>query len=79
MDYPTQWEADQRALYECGDGCSVVLRFTECGAYAGAADGAYGWAYGSDANYVQARALDECNRRTGEYCTVRVWGCNSRY
>ncbi|HUF12999.1 MAG TPA: DUF4189 domain-containing protein [Longimicrobiales bacterium] len=78
VDYPTQAEADLRARLECGDDCSVVLRFTECGAYAGAGDGARGWAYGSDLGYVRTRALNECSRRTSEYCVIRAYGCNSR-
>ena len=79
VDYETTGAARQRALSECGSGCSVVLTFERCAAYAadqGAGSTVYGWAesYDSVAGARQ-RALAECGSR-GSGCTVRVWGCN---
>ena len=80
VDYETTGAARQRALSECGSGCSVVLTFERCAAYAAdqeAGSSAFGWAesYGSSGEARQ-RALSECGSRGGSGCTVRVWGCN---
>lgn len=80
VDYERAGSAQQRALSECGSGCSVVLTFERCAAYAAdqeAGSSAIGWAesYGSSAEARQ-RALSECGSRGGSGCTVRVWGCN---
>ena len=79
VDYETTSAARTRALSECGSGCSVVLTFARCAAYAAdqaAGSAVYGWAesYDSVAGARQ-RALAECGSR-GSGCTVRVWGCN---
>ena len=79
-DYETAGAAQEAALRECGSGCSVVLTFERCAAYAAdqAADStAVGWAesYGS-AGAAQQAALSECSSRGGTGCIVRVWGCN---
>ena len=80
VDYETTAAARAAALRECGAGCSVVLTFDRCGAYAADQDAdstAVGWAesYASAAAARQA-ALSECGSRGGSVCTVRVWGCN---
>ena len=80
VDYETAAAAQAAALRECGAGCSVVLTFDRCGAYAADQDAtstAMGWAesYDSAARARQA-ALSECSSRGGSGCTVRVWGCN---
>ena len=80
VDYETAAAARAAALRECGTGCSVVLTFARCGAYAADQDSnstAVGWAesYDSAAGARQA-ALSECGSRGGAGCTVRVWGCN---
>ena len=81
MDYETVEAARSRALRECGGGCSVVLTFARCGAYAADQDAdstAVGWAesYESAAGARQA-ALSECRARGGgSGCVVRAWGCN---
>ena len=80
VDYETA-AAQERALRECGSGCSVVLTFGRCAAYAADQDAdstAVGWAeaYASGAAARQA-ALAECRSRGGgSGCTVRAWGCN---
>ena len=80
VDYETAGAARQRALSECGSGCSVVLTFERCAAYAADQEegsSAFGWAE-SDGSSAEARqrALSECGSRGGSGCTVRVWGCN---
>ena len=81
VDYATTAAASEAALRECGSGCSVVLTFGRCGAYAADQDAdstAVGWseAYASVAEARQA-ALSECRSRGGgSGCVVRVWGCN---
>ncbi len=80
VDYETAAAARQRVLSECGSGCSVVLTFERCAAYAADQDAdstAVGWgeSYSSPAGARQ-RALTECSSRGGTGCLVRVWGCN---
>ena len=81
VDYETAEAARARALRECGGGCSVVLTFARCGAYAADQDAdstAVGWgeSYESAAGARQA-ALSECRARGGgSGCIVRAWGCN---
>ena len=81
VDYETASAAQGRALQECGSGCSVVLTFGRCAAYAAdqAADStAVGWAESYDsASGARQTALSECSARGGgSGCVVRVWGCN---
>ena len=81
VDYETAAAAQERALRECGTGCSVVLTFGRCAAYAADQDAystAVGWAeaYASGSAARQA-ALAECRSRGGgSGCVVRTWGCN---
>ena len=81
VDHETAAAAQGMALQECGPGCSVVLTFGRCAAYAAdqeANSTAVGWAesYDSAAAARQA-ALAECRSRgSGTGCLVRVWGCN---
>ena len=81
VDYETAGAARQRALSECGSGCSVVLTFARCAAYAADLDAdstAVGWAESySSSSAAQQSALGECSSRGGgSGCIVRVWGCN---
>ena len=80
VDYSTASGARAAALGECGPGCSAVLTFERCAAYAAdqdAASTAVGWAesYGSAAG-ARGAALSACGSRGGSGCIVRVWGCN---
>ena len=80
VDYPTASAARSAALGQCGPGCSVVLTFERCAAYAADQDAnspAVGWAesYGSVAE-ASGAALSACGSRGGSGCIVRVWGCN---
>ena len=81
VDYETAAAARAAALGECGAGCSVVLTFDRCGAYAADQDAdstAAGWAEAYDsAASARAAALSECRARGGgSGCIVRAWGCN---
>ena len=81
VDYETSAAARAVALRECGAGCSVVLTFARCGAYAADQDAdstAVGWAESFDsAAAARQAALSECSSRGGgSGCTVRAWGCN---
>ena len=81
VDYETAAAARAAALGECGAGCSVVLTFDRCGAYAADQDAdstAMGWAEAYDsAASARAAALSECRARGGgSGCVVRAWGCN---
>ena len=80
VDYETSAAAQAAALRECGSGCSVVLTFARCGAYAADQDAdstAVGWAESFDsAAAARQAALSECGSRGGSGCTVRAWGCN---
>ena len=81
VDYDTAAAAREMALQECGPGCSVVLTFDRCAAYAADQDAdstAVGWAESYDsATGARQAALAECRSRgSGTECMVRVWGCN---
>ena len=80
VDFETPAAAGERALRECGAGCSVALTFERCAAYAADQDGlstAFGWgeSYASS-DGARQRAVAECRSRGGSGCLVRVWGCN---
>ena len=81
VDFETAAAAQGMALQECGSGCSVVLTFRRCAAYAADQDAnstAVGWAESYDsATGARQAALAECRSRgSGTVCIVRVWGCN---
>ena len=82
VDYETAASAQERALGKCGSGCSVVLTFGRCAAYAADQDAdstAVGWAEAyASADAARQAALAECSARGGgSGCIVRAWGCNS--
>ena len=81
-NHPSMGAAEQRALSECGSGCSVVLRFSSgCAAYAAdqaRGSTAYGWGTAGSGGAAQSTAMNECRSRGGRSCQVRTWGCNSR-
>ena len=79
---PTQKRRLRRPLAECADQCRVVMRFSgECAALAVDQEPGstiYGWAEGYNNAGVRDRAIDECRRRGGKSCLVRVWVCTRR-
>ena len=80
MGYESPVEADSVALEECGEGCSVVERFST-GCVAFASDGsegsaACGWASGvGSESEVSAAALEECRSAGGTDCVMRLSDC----
>ena len=80
VDHETVAAAQGMALQECAAGCSVVLTFGRCAAYAADqdADGtAGGWAESFDsAAGARQAALSACGSRGASGCTVRAGGCN---
>ena len=80
VDYETSGAAREAALSECGYGCSVVLTFEGCAAYAAdatAAGTAVGWGESNTSRNEAGRAaLSECGLRGGSDCRVVVLGCN---
>ena len=82
IDYATVQAAQQRALSECGGNCRVVMTFrNQCAAHATGqerGDTIYGWGKDSTGASARNRALNECRKRGGKSCIVRVWGCTRR-
>ena len=80
VDYETADAAREAALRECGYGCSVVLTFEGCAAYAAdaaAAGTALGWGESNTSRYqAEQSALSECGLRGGSECRVVALGCN---
>ncbi len=79
--YATVAEAEREALGECGAGCRIVVSFEAgCAAYATdqtPGSTVTGWSSGAHSSAEAAdAALDECARRGGEDCLVRVWACD---
>ncbi len=79
-NYATIDEASQRALSECGDGCSVVQTFEQgCAAYAAdqtPGSSVYGWGTAEDGGSAQNTALQYCQSYGGTQCIVHSWGCD---
>ena len=80
INYESVQDARQEALSQCGSGCSVVLTFERCAAYAAdqaSASTVYGWAESFDSSQrAREGALGWCRSRGGLQCIVRAWGCN---
>ncbi|GIL02492.1 MAG: hypothetical protein BroJett030_23910 [Alphaproteobacteria bacterium] len=76
-DYLSRYEAEQRALAECGGGCQIAVWFSNgCGALAVGPDGwGSGWAYSRA--QAEANALSAC--RSYSYgCRIQAWACTTR-
>ena len=83
INFPTYREAEQEALRECGEGCSIVMRVSDsCAAYAADQQEnstVVGWSWGfPNPDEARNRARAECTNRggVGNECIVRVWGCD---
>jgi len=79
-DKPSQHEADDSAMKDCGDdSCKIIFSTTprECGAMATAESGT-GWGAakrgGRDA--AALAAVTDCQKHTPGHCKVRATGCN---
>ena len=82
IGYESLVEAESVALEECGEGCSVVERFTGgCVAFASdESDGnaACGWATGGvSESEAAAAALEECHAAGGTDCVTRLSDCDA--
>ncbi len=77
-DQPTVKEAHEKALAQCGAGCTVrVAWHNGCGAYAeGQKNDHYGWALGKTRKDAEQLAVAACAKRGGSKCTARLWACN---
>jgi Domain of unknown function (DUF4189) len=80
FDYPSQGEAEERALAECnsrGEGCQSVLWFRNaCGALAVGPDG-WGTGWAEDQGTAEQNALDSCKEHSNN-CSVTRWACTTR-
>src|SRR5215471_10814589 len=77
-DYPTQREANTRAMQKCGPGCVVVEEFSNaCAAYATGDNAAEGRGRDLWRSEAERQALQRC-QDTGKNCRIQVWGCTSR-
>jgi len=80
-NYSSMAGAQNKALQECGGGCSIVKTFSRgCAAYAAdqtSGSTAYGWGTAADSNSARNTAIQLCRNYGGTNCIVRVWGCNS--
>ena len=80
--HATVAQAEREALAECGEECRIVVRFEEgCAAYAADQDPGstvFGWASELDSGVEATEAaLDDCAKRGGADCLVRVWACGN--
>ncbi|MBD2464521.1 DUF4189 domain-containing protein [Oscillatoria sp. FACHB-1407] len=82
-DYPTQGDAEIRALNECeahsgSSDCQVLLWFRNaCGALATASNGAYGSGWGINRSIAEGYAVETCSAY-GADCAPIMWVCTSR-
>jgi hypothetical protein len=80
INYGSQAAADQAVLSQCGQSCSVVMRFSHtCAAYSADSAGnstAYGWAYAANLSTAQSNATAYCQERGGTSCVIRAYGCD---
>lgn len=77
-DHGSGYEAQERALQECGYGCKVVIGFTNaCGALAVGAGRGYGTGWAGNRQAAENTAINYCNSRTTG-CDVVRWVCTTR-
>jgi hypothetical protein len=79
VNYETSQVAEDRVFAECGQGCSVVLRFSdECAAYVVERGNSslYAWGRAPSLATAQSIALREASARGGRDLVERVWGCS---
>src|SRR5262245_14523170 len=80
-DQPTVAAARERALAECGGGCTVVITFHRfCAAFAAdRTPGSLSWGRAAASTQAEAqdKAVDYCRLYDGKACQVRVTACDS--
>ncbi len=78
-DYHSAAEAEQRALSDCasqGDGCKVVISFSEtCAALAAGDNERLGTSTGDGAGAARGEALSVCRRSGGKSCEIKASTC----
>jgi len=71
--------ANQRALSNCtkhGDGCKVVISFSEtCAALAAGDNDRFAASRGDGRGEAQGNALTACSRDGGKHCEIKAWAC----
>ncbi len=80
VNHPAREVAHRAANARCGYRCNRTLTFqNQCGAYALAGNGGWGWATRYSRQAAEAEALRQCRiYNPGQGCSVRVWACTSR-
>ena len=72
-------QASKRVMQDCGDGCQVVVQFTQgCAAFAmdqGQAPRVYGWGMLKSMSDSQQRAMASCQMRGGQQCKIVASAC----
>jgi len=77
-DFDTRGGAEEQALQECGDGCEVVLWFSNaCGALAVGEDNGYGTGWASSRGEAEDIAMSNCNKNSTS-CSILRWVCTTR-
>ena len=79
-NYPTRWEAEQRAINECstrGYGCKAVMWFrSACGALAVSGRGGYGAGWDTSKYVAEQKAMAECYRHNNS-CYIELSHCTN--
>ena len=71
-------QAEERALQECGAGCTVVIWFRNaCAALAVGAGYGYGSGWAGNRYRAESIALGVCRQHTGN-CSIATWVCTTR-
>lgn len=77
--YHSAADAEQRALSDCaseGDGCKVVISFSEtCAALAAGNNERFGTSTGDGAGAARGEALKVCSRNGGKNCEIKASTC----
>jgi hypothetical protein len=74
--YDDQYDAEDRALDECGRRCELITSyFGECAAIATGYDGGYGWSTGSSLRRAERAAIRQC-RNYDDGCEVLISQCS---
>ncbi len=78
--YASRTEAEQRALGECagqGQGCELMISYTDCAAYYKDSEGAFGWSHQASLADAEQRAHGTCAQNGGRACQRLAVNCAS--
>jgi Domain of unknown function (DUF4189) len=77
-DYGSRYDAEQRALYECGGGCQIGVWFQNaCGAIARGPGTRWGSGWAGSRGQAESIALNYC-AQGGYSCYILAWSCTRR-